>query len=66
MTFCVNCETLKYNVSQLETMIATLDQENRQLHARNTRLQQELDNEIERRELYRNMSYAQIKEAFSK
>lgn len=58
---CTECETLKYNINQLENMIATLEQENRQQHARNVRLQTELD-AIEKRNMP--LSYAQIKESF--
>lgn len=59
---CTNCEILKDNIANLELMIATLEQENRQQHARNQRLQ----NEIETLERYKNVSYAQIKESFSR
>lgn len=38
----VTFKKLEDRVVELETMIATLDQENRQLHARNTRLEKEL------------------------
>jgi len=39
---CVDCHVLEYKVEQLEAMVATLEQENRQQHVRNTRLQEEL------------------------
>ncbi len=38
----VTFKKLEDKVAELETMIATLDQENRQLHARNARLEREL------------------------
>ena len=62
MLQCTECEILKDQISNLELMIATLEQENRQLHARNQRLQTELDVN----ELYKNASYAQIKESFQR
>lgn len=39
---CVDCHVHQYKVEQLELMIATLEQEARQQHARNVRLQEEL------------------------
>ena len=71
---CVNCETLKDNISNLELMIATLDQEARQLHSRNTRLTEELAHAERIIAEYREadagrpmpLSYAQIKESFSR
>ena len=59
---CTECEILKDQISNLELMLATADQENRQLHARNQRLQSELD----RHEFYKNLSPAQIKESFQR
>ena len=74
MTFCVTCESLKDQLKHQDNMIATLEQEARQQHARNVRLQQELDyaNQLigELREAEANrpmpMSYAKIKESFSR
>lgn len=71
---CTNCETLKYNIQNLENMIATLEQENRQQHARNVRLVEELHHAEriigEYREADANhmpvMSYNMIKESFSR
>ena len=72
---CVNCETLKDNIAQLELMIATLEQENRQQHARNQRLQEELNYADSIIQEYRDaardadrmpMSYARIKESFNR
>ena len=71
---CVNCETLKYNIQNLENMIATLEQENRQQHARNQRLASELAHAERIIEDFREadsirptpMSYNQIKESFSR
>ena len=66
---CTNCEILKDQISNLELMIATLDQENRQQHARNVRLTEELthaENLVgELREAAR-IPYAKIKESFSR
>lgn len=59
---CTNCDILKDQISNLELMIATLEQEARQQHARNVRLQ----DEVERLERYAHMSYNQIKESFSR
>lgn len=59
---CTNCDILKDRISNLELMIATLEQEARQLHARNVRLQ----GEVERLERHANTSYNQIKESFSR
>ena len=60
--------------SNLENMIATLEQENRQQHARNVRLIEELNHAERIIQEYRDadanrpmpMSYAQIKESFSR
>ena len=66
---CVNCETLKYNIQNLENMIATLEQENRQQHARNVRLVDELQHAEqiigELRES-KAIPYAKIRESFSR
>ena len=66
---CVNCEILKDQISNLELMIATLEQENRQQHARNQRQAEELNHAEsiigELREA-KSLSYAQIKESFSR
>lgn len=66
---CVNCETLKYNIQNLENMIATLEQENRQQHARNVRLVEELNHAEqligELRES-KAIPYAKIRESFSR
>ena len=67
---CTECEILKDNISNLELMIATLEQENRQQHARNQRLAEELAHAEriieEHREADRMpLSYRQIKESFS-
>ena len=66
---CVNCETLKYNIQNLENMIATLEQENRQQHARNVRLVDELNHAEqiigELRES-KAIPYAKIRESFSR
>ena len=59
---CTECEILKDQISNLELMLATADQENRQLHARNVRLQSELDTMTR----LKNLSYAQIKESFQR
>lgn len=69
---CANCETLKYNIQSLENMIATLEQENRQQHARNVRLVEELNHaeriidEYREADAYKTpkLSYNQIKESF--
>ena len=69
---CVNCETLKDNIAQLELMIATLEQENRQQHARNQRQAEELAHAERIIDEYREssvtmpMSYNQIRESFSR
>ena len=66
---CVNCETLKYNIQNLENMIATLEQENRQQHARNVRLVDELQHAEqlvgELREAA-HLPYAKVRESFSR
>ena len=66
---CVNCETLKYNIQNLENMIATLEQENRQQHARNVRLVDELNHAEqiigELRES-KAIPYAKVRESFSR
>lgn len=59
---CTNCDILKDQISNLELMIATLEQEARQQHARNVRLQ----GEVERLERHAKMPYNQIKESFSR
>lgn len=72
---CTNCETLKYNIQNLENMIATLEQENRQQHARNVRLVEELHHAERIIGEYREadaastrvpVSYNMIKESFSR
>lgn len=61
---CVNCETLKDNISNLE-------QEARQQHARNQRLAEELAyaekliGELREERVSMPMSYRQIRESFS-
>ena len=62
MLQCTDCEILKDQISNLELMLATADQENRQLHARNVRLQNELDTMTR----LKHLSYAQIKESFQR
>ena len=72
MTFCVTCESLKDQLQHQDNIIATLEQEARQQHARNVRLQQELDyankliGELRETTVSMPMSYAQIKESFSR
>ena len=66
---CVNCETLKDNIQNLELIIATLEQENRQQHARNVRLIEELahaEQLIGELRESKSIPYAQIKESFSR
>lgn len=69
---CTNCETLKSQIEHLDLMIATLEQENRQQHARNVRLQEELTHaeriigEYREAAVVMPMSYNQIRESFSK
>ena len=69
---CTNCETLKYTIQNLENMICTLEQENRQQHARNVRLVEELNyankliGELREASVTMPMSYAQIKESFAR
>lgn len=68
---CTNCNTLKDNIANLELMIATLEQENRQQHARNVRLQEELTHaeriigEYREAGATRAISYNKIKESFA-
>ena len=72
MTFCVTCESLKDQLKHQDAVIDTLEQEARQQHARNVRLQQELDyanqliGELREQSVSMPMSYAQIKESFSR
>ena len=66
---CVNCEILKDQISNLELMIATLEQENRQQHARNQRQAEELAHAERIIDEYRAsmpLSYSQIRESFSR
>lgn len=68
---CVDCHVLEYKIEQLETMVATLEQENRQQHARNTRLQEELSHAERIIDEYREssvvmpMSYSKVKDSFA-
>ena len=69
---CPECHVLEYKIEQLETMIATLDQENKQQHARNQRLTEELQHaesiigEYREAAVVMPMSYNQIRESFNK
>ena len=66
---CTNCEILKDNISNLELMIATLEQENRQQHARNQRQAEELahaERIIDEHRASMPLSYSQIRESFSR
>lgn len=67
---CIDCEILKDQISNLELMLATADQENRQQHARNQRLTEELayaEKLIgELREERVSMPYAKIKDSFTR
>ena len=69
---CTDCEILKDQISHLELMLATADQENRQLHARNQRLTEELAyaekliGELREERVSMPMSYNQIRESFSR
>ena len=69
---CPDCHVLEYKIEQLETMLATLDQENKQQHARNVRLQEELTHaeniigEYREAAVVMPLSYRQIKESFEK
>ena len=69
MESCTNCAVLKYQIEQLESAICTLEQENRQQHARNVRLVDELNHAEqiigELRES-KAIPYAKIRESFSR
>ena len=72
MEFCVTCESLKDQLKHVDNIIATLEQEARQQHARNVRLQQELDyankliGELRESSVTMPLSYSQIKESFNR
>lgn len=74
MTFCVTCESLKDQLKHQDAIIDTLEQEARQQHARNKRLQEEIAyaeriiGEYREADANRKFSpsYNQVRESFSR